>query len=66
MSEARCVAIDWPAVSAKAQAVFGVGAFRPGQRELIEAVLGGRDAFGILPTRGGKSLVFSERKAAVA
>jgi superfamily II DNA helicase RecQ len=50
--------IDWQAVLFKAQSVFGVSAFRPGQRELIEAVLSAQDAFGILPTGGGKSLVF--------
>lgn len=33
--------------------------FRPGQRELIQAVLAGRDALGILPTGGGKSLTFA-------
>lgn len=32
--------------------------FRPGQRELIEAVLDGRDALGLLPTGAGKSLCF--------
>ena len=37
---------------------FGVRRFRAGQRELIEAVLAGRDAVGILPTGGGKSLTY--------
>src|SRR5256885_2942652 len=37
---------------------FGVQTFRPGQRELIEAALTGRDALGILPTGGGKSLTY--------
>jgi RecQ family ATP-dependent DNA helicase len=37
---------------------FGLPGFRPGQRELIEAVLAGRDALGILPTGGGKSLCY--------
>jgi ATP-dependent DNA helicase RecQ len=32
--------------------------FRPGQRELIEAALTGRDALGVLPTGGGKSLTY--------
>lgn len=41
-----------------AQRRFGIQRFRPGQRELIEAVLGGRDAIGILPTGAGKSLCF--------
>lgn len=50
--------IDWPALTARAQEVFGIREFRPGQRELLTAVLQGRDAVGILPTGGGKSLVF--------
>ncbi|MBI5549793.1 MAG: ATP-dependent DNA helicase RecQ, partial [Deltaproteobacteria bacterium] len=37
---------------------FGFRSFRPGQRELIEAVLAGRDALGVLPTGGGKSLTY--------
>jgi len=48
----------WEEVSRTAAQVFGVMAFRPGQRELIEAALGARDAFGILPTGGGKSLCY--------
>jgi ATP-dependent DNA helicase RecQ len=32
--------------------------FRPGQEELVRAVLEGRDALGILPTGGGKSVCF--------
>lgn len=37
---------------------FGVRNFRSGQRQLIEAVLAGRDAIGILPTGAGKSLTY--------
>jgi ATP-dependent DNA helicase RecQ len=37
---------------------FGFAGFRPGQRELIEAVLAGRDALGVLPTGGGKSICY--------
>ncbi len=37
---------------------FGHVAFRPGQRALVDALLGGRDALGILPTGGGKSLSY--------
>jgi ATP-dependent DNA helicase RecQ len=43
---------------AKAREVFGIRELRPGQRELLAAVLGGRDAVGVLPTGGGKSLVY--------
>ncbi len=37
---------------------FGFPSFRPGQRELVEAAVAGRDAVGILPTGGGKSLCY--------
>ncbi|WP_246026407.1 DNA helicase RecQ [Oleiharenicola lentus] len=37
---------------------FGYNAFRPLQREIIEASLDGRDVFALLPTGGGKSLCF--------
>jgi ATP-dependent DNA helicase RecQ len=49
---------DWPALAAEAQQRFGITHFRPGQRELIEAALGGKDALGILPTGAGKSLCY--------
>jgi len=35
---------------------LGYPAFRPGQEQLVRAVLNGRDAVGILPTGGGKSV----------
>ena len=41
-----------------AAARLGVRAFRPGQRELIDAVLRGDDALGVLPTGSGKSLTY--------
>ncbi|MDH5590754.1 MAG: ATP-dependent DNA helicase, partial [Gemmatimonadota bacterium] len=37
---------------------FGYDAFRPGQEDLVRAVLRGRDALGILPTGGGKSVCY--------
>jgi ATP-dependent DNA helicase RecQ len=37
---------------------FGYSGFRPGQRELVAAALQGRDAIGILPTGGGKSVCY--------
>lgn len=38
--------------------VFGFHAFRPGQEEIVRAVLAGRDTLAIMPTGGGKSLCF--------
>ena len=40
------------------QRVFGYSAFRGGQEALIDAQLRGQDAFGIMPTGGGKSLCY--------
>src|SRR5438874_2400015 len=50
--------IDWNAMRREAAKRFGIQTFRPGQRELIEAALSGRDALGLLPTGGGKSLTY--------
>lgn len=46
------------AVHAALRRRFGHTAFRPGQEALIRAVLAGRDALGLLPTGGGKSLAY--------
>jgi ATP-dependent DNA helicase RecQ len=37
---------------------FGFDSFRPLQREIVEAVLGGNDVFALMPTGAGKSLCF--------
>lgn len=37
---------------------FGHDTFRPGQREIIDAILSGRDCLAILPTGAGKSICF--------
>src|SRR5512142_912177 len=38
--------------------VFGHEAFRPGQADVIDAVLAGRDCLGVMPTGAGKSLTY--------
>ena len=38
--------------------VFGFPGFRPGQEEIVNAVLAGRNTLAIMPTGGGKSLCF--------
>ncbi len=37
---------------------FGHSSFRPGQETLIDALLGGRDVLGVMPTGAGKSVCY--------
>ena len=37
---------------------FGLSEFRPGQRDVIEAIASGRDVMCVMPTGGGKSLCY--------
>ena len=39
-------------------AYFGLGEFRPGQRDAVAAALEGRDSLVVMPTGGGKSLCY--------
>ncbi|MFZ1470340.1 MAG: DNA helicase RecQ [Paracoccaceae bacterium] len=47
-----------PTPAALLAEVFGFPEFRPGQEEIVEAVLAGRNTLAIMPTGGGKSLCF--------
>jgi len=38
--------------------IFGFPAFRPGQEEIVDAVMAGQNTLAIMPTGGGKSLCF--------
>ncbi len=38
--------------------VFGYPSFRPGQMEIIEAVMAGRDCLAVMPTGAGKSVTY--------
>ncbi|MGR3761024.1 DNA helicase RecQ [Roseobacteraceae bacterium NS-SX3] len=38
--------------------IFGYGAFRPGQEDIVEAVAAGENVLAIMPTGGGKSLCY--------
>ena len=38
--------------------IFGYDSFRPGQGELVDAILSGRDVLGIMPTGAGKSICY--------
>jgi len=40
------------------KAIFGFDQFRPGQEEIINAALAGRDCIGVMPTGAGKSLTY--------
>lgn len=37
---------------------FGYSAFRPGQQLMVDAILAGRDALGVMPTGAGKSVCY--------
>ncbi len=50
--------IPWPDILREARRRFGIKGFRPGQRELLEAVFSGRSALGVMPTGSGKSLTY--------
>jgi ATP-dependent DNA helicase RecQ len=55
-TRSRIFDADAPARALKG--IFGYDRFRPGQEEIIRAVLAGRDCIGVMPTGAGKSLTY--------
>ncbi len=53
ITDARMAAVD-----RELSDTFGYSSFRQGQRDIIAAVLAGRDCIGIMPTGAGKSLTY--------
>src|SRR5271167_2027394 len=49
---------DLTAAQERLHTVFGFEAFRPGQAEIVSAILDGRDVLAVMPTGGGKSLCY--------
>jgi ATP-dependent DNA helicase RecQ len=47
-----------PEAPALLSSVFGFSSFRPGQEEIVDAVVAGRNVLAIMPTGGGKSLCY--------
>lgn len=45
-------------VHEKLEKIFGFRSFRPGQEEIVQALVHKRDAFAVMPTGGGKSLCY--------
>ena len=54
----RLTTLQGEAIDTALRDTFGFAEFRPGQREIIEAAVSGRDCVGIMPTGAGKSLTF--------
>src|SRR5438874_1956521 len=40
------------------RSVFGYGQFRPGQEDIVDALLAGRNVLAVMPTGSGKSLCY--------
>jgi ATP-dependent DNA helicase RecQ len=49
---------DLAAAERKLRTTFGFGAFRPGQVDIVDAILNGRDVLAVMPTGSGKSLCY--------
>jgi ATP-dependent DNA helicase RecQ len=49
---------DLTAAQLRLRTVFGFEAFRPGQADIVSAILDGRDVLAVMPTGSGKSLCY--------
>src|SRR5271169_4886051 len=49
---------DLSAAERALHTTFGFEAFRPGQAEIVSAILDGRDVLAVMPTGSGKSLCY--------
>jgi ATP-dependent DNA helicase RecQ len=49
---------NWAKLHKKAREFYGIEELRPGQKEIIEAVMNGGNALGVMPTGAGKSLCY--------
>jgi ATP-dependent DNA helicase RecQ len=52
------VRAEWRKVQRAMRQVFGLDEFRPGQEDVIRAVVEGRDTLAVMPTGAGKSLCY--------
>jgi ATP-dependent DNA helicase RecQ len=52
------VAVSKHALKQTMRKVFGLESFRPGQEQVVSAILSGRDTLAIMPTGSGKSLCY--------
>src|ERR1700723_4012454 len=49
---------DLAAAQSRLQTIFGFAAFRPGQADIVSAILEGRDVLAVMPTGSGKSVCY--------
>jgi ATP-dependent DNA helicase RecQ len=52
------VAVSKKTLARTMRQVFGLESFRPGQEQVVDAILSGRDTLAIMPTGSGKSLCY--------
>jgi ATP-dependent DNA helicase RecQ len=55
---------DLAAALDRLRTTFGFEAFRPGQAEIVAAILAGRDVLAVMPTGSGRSAISFQRSSA--